>query len=43
MKEVVCVMPPFVTMVSCSFDMAYDLNYLELSTSKEFTAQLKGM
>ena len=29
MKEAVCVMPPFVTKVSCSFDMAYDSNYLD--------------
>ena len=29
MKEAVCVMPPFVTKMSCSFDMAYDSNYLD--------------
>ena len=52
MKEAVCVMMPFVTKISCSFDMAYDSNYLDrmlqlhLYTEgawKEFTAQLKGM
>ena len=29
MKEAACVMPPFVNKVSYSFDMAYDLNYLD--------------
>ena len=52
MKEAVCVMPPFVAKMSCSFDMAYDSNYLDRMLQlhlymegawKEFTAQLKGM
>ena len=52
MKEAVCVMPPFVTKMNCSFDMAYDSNYLNRMLQlqlymegawKEFTAQLKGM
>ena len=42
-------MPPFVTKMSCSFDMAYDSNYLDRMLQlhlymegawKEFTAQL---
>ena len=47
MKEAVCVMPPFVAKMSCSFDMAYDSNYLDRMLQlhlymegawKEFTA-----
>ena len=29
MKEAVGVVPPFVTKVSCLFDMAYDSSYLD--------------